>query len=125
MNSQKLIDDLDGMVNKVEDIMDLYGEYEKSDVLSGIKIHCEFVLDIIGAVDDLAYSYLRFKHQISELSKLVGEEVADGMYRVNDFAHGMIEMDDVFDEFPSDENIALKSLLVSKSDPKYDYERSL
>ena len=107
----ELRNELRGMITKVEDIKDLFPKYKEDKLLNGIFTQATFLVEIIEHGTLYVYSYWKYIHEINnkEVGDQEGGKMAEGRLLATKFAHLMIDMDEVFKRFPTDQQIADKS----------------
>ena len=97
-------EELEEIVQKVDDLRCFWDKLQSDKKLDGIEIQAKYFLDIMKENDISVYSYHSYNHEVEKLLEGQGEEVVQGMLRVNNFAHQKLSMDEVFDGYPSDED---------------------
>ena len=112
MHSDKeLISDLNDVITKVDEIESLFSELSGDKGLEGIRTQAESLIDIMNHTDLLIYGYYKYIAETKDLyvRGSISSQNMEGRIRVIDFAHLRIDMDELFEGFPSDEHIAGES----------------
>jgi hypothetical protein len=102
---KNLVDDLSFISRKVLDTQCLFDEYLHDDYLQGIKDQADFYLDILKTTDLLVYGYHRYVHEINSKTGKQSKDMIEGRIALNDFAHLMLDKDDLFDGYPTNDEI--------------------
>lgn len=105
---KELVTGLRDVITRVGDIDCIFPEYHGNDELTGIKEQAEFLLDIATTSDLMVYGYHRYNYEAKELKE--HEETTMGRRLVIDFAHLIISFEDIFEGYPTNEEIGEKAM---------------
>jgi len=106
---KELKGELKYVCTRIDDMKALYEDFKRDRKLLAMQEQAEFMLDIIEETDLLVYGYNKYIHEAQEKAMSENNEMLEGRISIIDFCHLKIDIDEVFDGYPDEYEIAERS----------------